>query len=353
MGIAEKMAGRIATLAAEGPSEAPALPSAPPESGEVVKEAPALEEQAPAQSPQEAIEEENQEQTGEPEAPPDEAAVKRSILEEKLHAIKAKRAAQEAEKEERRIRAIHAKNQAAKELEETRKQLEETKAKWARLQTGSFKEGLMEMGRDPLQTFKELQREAVEADTPEGKIRMLERQFQEKLESITKPLESKLAEMQAEHARQAEASIQARMQADFVRTVQDPEYEVLREAYEDEDLLSYANNFRNNPESFHAAARQYGVRLTQPTKGFTMREILSVLKAAQVAHDEARKQRRERLREKSPGMPKPATVNGASAPRNAGSTITNDLASTRASGSGPKLSRQERIEAEIARLGRG
>lgn len=276
-----------------------------------------------------------------PEA--EEAAVvqktQRSILEEKLAETRAKRKATEAQlrasREERQTRG-----EAQRQLEAARAE----RAKWERIgKDKSFKEALLELGRDPLETFKEMQREAAEAGTPEAMLRSLE----SKMNGIVEQANAKIAALEAQLEQSNQRDASARFTSDFNRHLAAPDYLLLREAYDDSTLLQYADGFRRNPESFYAQAKKYDV-LTDPRKGFTMRDILNVLKAAQEEYDSGRKTRRERLQAGNPGQQRPPTVNGT---KNAESPVPTELASTRASGGRPKLSRAERVESVIRRLG--
>jgi hypothetical protein len=276
----------------------------------------------------------------------DEVALKKSILQEKLEAARERRRASREDRE-RRQHEGRTRQQIDSELAAAR----EERQKWEGLKVGNFREGLKAIGRDPLKTFEELEREAAEANTPEGKIRMLEEKFAARLEEADRKITALLEERENAKRSTEERETAARFEAHFTREVQDPEYKILRVAYDDDELLAYANGYRQNPESFFRAAEKVGVRLTAPQRGFTMREILSVLKAAQEAYDGRRKQREAKLSEESSDRNSRPQVNGTSAPE-AVSTIGSELASTRASGERRKLSRQERIDQEIDRLDR-
>ncbi len=237
-----------------------------------------------------------------------------------------------------------------------RAEREKFEASNRKLREGSFKDALTELGRDPRKAFEEMQREAVEAGSPEGQIRLLQRQLEEtaaknaaELEEIRKAREADAAERAKERDQVAEQLLVARFQNDFVKTLQDPAFNVLREAYDDEVIYAFADDFRLHPEKLHATAREHAVRLTQPGGRFTMREILKVLKTAQENHDARRQERRAGLGGVSQTLSRGTTVNGTTEKRNAGTTVGNDLASARASDGRAKLSRAERIEQEIRR----
>ena len=89
-----------------------------------------------------------------------------------------------------------------------------------------------------------------------------------------------------------------------------------------------------------------------------MRELLTVLKAAQDAHEKKRETLKSRFSpSESPAAPRqaaesePRTVNGTAERRNAApTTISNDLASTRASSAPTRRTLKDRVKAEIERL---
>lgn len=281
-------------------------------------------------------------------------AARLALYEEKLVASREKRQAQrvvEKAKAERKAAAAE------------RKAASEEKAKYDGLKTGSFKETLTALGRDPRQTFEELQREAIEANTPEGIARKEAAKVQAQLDELKAEREAERAERETEKAafaaREAEIAAhahQAHIASKFQEAASDPAFADLRIEYPDETLLDHARYYDKHPAELHQHAKSFGVRLTAPEKGFTMHELLHVLSAAQAAHNAAKQ---ARLAARSPAeaqLGKPPTVNGTAERRNAG-TVTNDLASQRAS-TGPAVSgsarerMKQRIEAEVRRAQR-
>ena len=270
-----------------------------------------------------------------------------------------------ATREKRRAEAERQKAEAdRKEAERLKQEALSEKQKYDALRTGSFKETLEALGRDPRAVFQEMQREAIEAGTPEGQIRKMRADFEKQMGEKLAPLEQTINELKAENerlkqerAQNAEQALHAQVESDFVREVQDPAFRDLRVEYEDGDLFAYVQAFVRNPKSMYAAARDYDVRLTDPSKGFTMREMLLVLKAAQDRHTQGKQERAARFGAQpadaapSAAAPsaKPLTVNGTAERRNAGQTIDPDVAKERASPS-RRLSRAERVQREIDRL---
>lgn len=254
------------------------------------------------------------------------------------------REAREAQRAEQRARAARADAERVRsEAQADREAAAAERARWESLKTGKFLDGIKALGKDPREAFEEMQREAIEAGTPEAQQRRMreefDRQLKEETEKVAKQLREELAAEKRAAAQQAEA---ARFEGDFVRAVADSAYEALRDEYEDEQLFGFANGFRANPPALFKLAGELGVRLTDPTKGFTMRDILNVLAAKQATHERARDQRRAaRTAASTPtsqaaptaAAPPSPTVNGTAAKqRNAGATtIGNDLATERAS----------------------
>lgn len=276
----------------------------------------------------------------------------KATIDLKLAAQREKRKAAEDRKAAEAARA---------EAEKLKSEALTEKQKYDALRTGTFKDTLTALGRDPLETFKELQREAIEAGTPEAQIREMRAQFEKQIGEKLEPLAKTIEELKAENAKlktdrkqQAVAAYEAQLVSHFEHEIKAPDFRELRIEYGDEGVFEYVDYFDQNPKELVAAAKEYNVPLTDPGKGFTMREILSVLKAAQVAHEDGKKSRAAELAPPpapaAPSAPKKTpTVNGTAERRNAGQTIGEDLAGERASPA-PRLSRKERIDQEIERL---
>lgn len=271
-------------------------------------------------------------------------AAKRAVIEEKLERQRERRLASQLGP---KAKAAMQRAAAAEEAANAQKK------KWEALSAGTFREGIAAMGRDPRQVFEEMQREAVEASTPEAELKRMRADFERQMGEKLAPLQETIETMKREREQMAAHSYESTLASAFRATVTDPAYVDLRAEYDDAGLYQYVQHFDKNPKEFFAAANHYGVRLTDPSQGFTMPEILMVLKAAQDAHDKGKQERRSKLLTASPPgqtQPgKPHTVNGTAARSNAGTPIGNDLATERAAPS-RKLSRKERIQAEIDRL---
>lgn len=278
-----------------------------------------------------------------PAVTPSGATIDHDALEDKLKAARNKRAAQKARKE------------AEAALASTKAEQE----KWDRIgKTGTYKDALKELGRDPRAEWEAMNREAIEAGTPEAQIRVMRAEHERKVAELNAKIEAAQKQNdERERAREERekqfAAQQARhaFQADFYKTVQGQAYTNLRVEYDDADLLHFAEGFRQNPRSLFDTAKKYSVQLTNPGKSFTMPDVLNVLQAVQDAHEAKREARRAKLQAPaSPGKPgtKVPTVNGTSAAK-AGTTVGNDLASTRATDGSRRLSRKERIAQEIDR----
>jgi hypothetical protein len=271
-------------------------------------------------------------------------AAKRALIEEKLHAQREKRKAAGLSSQARADREAAAQARAAAEAE---------RGRYESLKQGTFKQTIEALGRDPRAVFEEMQREAIEASTPEAELRKLRADFERQMGEQLRPLQETIDALKAERQQLAAREYEMSLAAAFQSTVTDAKYLDLRAEYGDEGLHAYVKKFDRDPAMFIAAAKQYAVPLTDPSQGFTMQEILDVLKAAQDAHDRGKQERRQKLMPASaPGQTqpgKPPTVNGTAARSNAGTPIGNDLASERAAPT-RKMSRAERIQAEIDRV---
>jgi hypothetical protein len=291
-----------------------------------------------------------------PAAPDPEAAEREkrhAILEEKLRYHRERAAKARAEARERDM---------ATRLEQERKALEEEKATYEGLKRGSFKEVLQKLGRDPSKTFEEMQREAIEASTPEGKLRRELEALKQEVVSNVEPLKQQVQALIEERKALQEQIREQRYVAEVSTSMKEvlaaPEFEDLRVEYPEEVLLDHVRYYDKHPQELIAHARTFKVPLTAPSKGFTMHELLSVLSAAQAAHNAEVARRRGALRPAEPSNPANPTVNGTTAAtRNAGNAIGNELAAGRAASKpdDSHLPVAERIrrrqEEEIRRLG--
>ncbi len=258
-----------------------------------------------------------------------------------------------AEARDRRAAANHGKRARAERqaAEAARKEAEAERAVLAEGRK-DYKKFFEANGMDPRAAYEDMTRQAIESNTPEAAIKRMQEDFRKEIaalrESEVEPLKKSLAQLEEEKQALASRAYDGQLVHAFSSEVQDPSYASLRTEYDDADLLEYVRHFDKNPRVLIAEAKRFGVRLTNSDGRFTMREALNVLKSAQDAHDQGRQQRAAKLAPAAPSAKSP-TVNGT-APRggNVGTTIGNDVASERASPS-RRLSRRERIEAEIER----
>lgn len=305
MGALENMQARSIEMAGPVEDAAPAAGEAP------VTAAPVVETDPDAPTT---------EQT--PEDPARVARVK--LYEEKLVASREKRSAQRLEEKARADR---------KAAKQERQSAAQEHAKYAGLKAGTFKETIAALGHDPAKVYAEMQREAIEASTPEAAAR----RQQETIDAALKAQQDRIDALEAERTqeRQAAQSRQhaVQMQHHFKTALEDPQFIDLRIEYPDEALLDHAQYYDKHPGELRQHAAKFGVKLTAPQKGFTMHELLQVLSAAQVAHNAARQAREAAIRPPQAEPGKTPTVNGTADRRNAG-TVTNELAQQRAS-SGP------------------
>jgi hypothetical protein len=234
-------------------------------------------------------------------------AARAALLEEKLAHAREKRQAQRLAERAKADRQAAAAEREAAAAE---------RSKYDGLRTGSFKDTLQALGRDPMKTFEEMQREAIEASTPEAAARREREASERALEERFKPILSELEQLRAERAQWAAQSHATAIRSSFQQAAADPAFADLRVEYDDETLLEHAQFYDKNPDQFRAAAHQHGVRLTDPAKGFTMHELLQMLSAAQAAHNAGVQARRAAQRPPAPQAGTP-TVNGTAPRRNA------------------------------------
>lgn len=253
---------------------------------------------------------------------------KHQLLQEKLAETRERRQAQRIAE---RARA------EKKQADADRKAAAEERTKWESLKTGNFKEAIAAMGKDPRAVFEEMQEEAKLAGTPEAQMKRMQELFEKQIADVVEPLKKELEATKEEKKQALVREENARFASEFTRAVQDPAYTALRVEYSDEQLFTFARTVKHD--------------LTQAGKRFTILDVLKVLKDAQDEHDAGREARRTRLQAPTESQAaqvaseKP-TVNGTAERRNAGTTLGNDLASSRASGDRPRThtTRAERIK---------
>ncbi len=274
-------------------------------------------------------------------------AARLELYEEKLKAQREKRQGQRIAERAKADRKAAQAERAAAAAE---------RAKYDGLKEGSFKQTLEALGRDPRAAWEEMNREAIEASTPEAQAKRDEAARQKALDDRLNPMQQELEQLRAERAQFAAREHHSNLVTNYQRAVADPAFADLRIEYPDEALLEHAQHYDKHPDQLRSAAEQYGVRLTAPEKGFTMHELLQVLAAAQAAHTagvQARRAAQSSAELRSTPQP---TVNGTAPRRSADTAIGNDLASQRASArpvvSGSVKDRvRQRIEDEIRRGG--
>lgn len=209
------------------------------------------------------------------------------------------------------------------------------KARWEDLKSGSFLDGIKAMGRDPRAAFEEMQKEAVEAGTPEAQIKRMQSEFQRQLAEHVEPLKKTIEELRTERETLTKEASERAFASDFTASLEDPMYEEMRISNSDDAIRKHAVCFRDDPALFHSYARELKYDLPPPQEGFTMKHILGVLKSAHDQHTaETEKRRAARIAAKPSTAAQQAatvTVNGTAERRNAGVTnIGNDLATARA-----------------------
>lgn len=268
-----------------------------------------------------------------------EARTRHELLAEKLkqtrerNTAKGERARARAEREE----ADHIRREA----EARAKEIDEQRATWTELgKSGNILETLKAAGRDPREVFEQMKAEAIREGTPEAQIAAVTSKFEKALTDANAKIDQLTKERDEERRQTAAQALEQRFAADFTKSVDDPAYDGVRDEYGDDRLLTLARNFRDMPTKAQVdLATSLGVRLTNPRDGVTMKDILSVLKAAQDEHDKARDGRRA-ARTASRATP-PATQAGSDKPQAPGASaktkaapavIGNSLAASEANG---------------------
>lgn len=191
--------------------------------------------------------------------------------------------------------------------------------------------------RDPREVFEEMRAEALKAGTPEAKIEAMEKAWGARMESLEKALEEERSGRKTERETATAHQEHAAFVADFQQGIADDKYATLHEEYDPPELFRVVQTLKGNPAYLRKQAKDLGVALTFDDGSFTMMDILSVMKATQDRHRTKQEQRRTQGAaphtspaglQQPPAATKP-TVNGTAA-RNAGNTISNDLAASRA-----------------------
>jgi hypothetical protein len=343
MKVRESLAARVSqAIASEGGGEAPApeTPAAAPDAG--APAAPALAglpggaSKLAQEAAQEAVQGDDASAPAPTPAP--EADPQRAILEAKLEAAREANAARKARQEA---------EAAKKQADDDRAAAAAERTKWEHLREGTFKEGIAALGKDPRAVFEEMQREAIEASTPEFQIKQMRAEFEKQMGEKLKPLQDTVEELRRQRDELAAKEQQRELQTHFGQALEAPDFRELRIAYDDDVLFGFVNDFAADTETFFKLADQYKIPLTDPSQGFTMREGLQVLKAIQDEDTLKRQQRAARFAPPAaPSASATPTVNGTAERRNAGEAISPDLAGERAAPP-RELSRKERIALEI------
>lgn len=266
-------------------------------------------------------------------ASPPAATTMADLFAEKLAKVREQRQAS-TQVQQAKAQREHAARIAA-EAAEDRKAAAEERARWENLKSGNILETLKAAGRDPAQAFAEMQREAIEAGTPEAQLKRMRAEMDRQLAETVEPLQKTIEELKAERDAARASTQESAFASDFQKDIGGEAYRELRIEYPDDRLLAHAKNFRDNPKFFYSVADEHKVRLTSPGDGFTMVDILNTLRAVQDAHRAGTESRRAALAPPPSGETQQSatspTVNGTAERRNAGATtIGNDLTTARA-----------------------
>ncbi len=252
------------------------------------------------------------------------------LFSEKLKEVRDRRKASVAGREAR-TRQAEAERLAA----ETRAEREAVAKERAELAEGrkDFRKFFEANGMSAQDAYEEMTRQAVEAGTPEAQRKADQAAWRAEMAQTVEPLKKTIEQLTKERD-DAQRDAQERSFAnDFATDVKADAYRELRIEYDDARLLEHAKRFRDEPKFFYRVAEEHAVALTDPSKGFSMVDILNVLQSVQDAHRKGTESRRAALAAPSEAAEQPATsptVNGTAARANAGQTIGNDLTTARA-----------------------
>lgn len=275
---------------------------------------------------------------------PPEAPTPHDLLQEKLEKARAENRERRERAEAKRIRE-EAERYAAertREADSHAQAMAAERAKWERLgKEGTYKDVLAELGRDPRVEFEALQREAIEAGTPEAIAKRQAAEWERKFKEAIGPLQERLEQLAKRDEELTAREREMSFRSDYAEAVKagGEKYWDLLDAESEDKVVGKALALAEHPETFHQWARHYKVRLTAPGGRYNMTDILNVLAAAQAEYDAGRANRRAARTPPTPpsetataqAAPSTPTVNGTAAPRNAGTqTIGNDLATARA-----------------------
>lgn len=269
-----------------------------------------------------------------PEAPTTEEEQRRALYAEKLAAIRERRREQRDIADAARLREEAARAKAEAEAE--KKRAAEVRAE---LDAGrkDFRKFFAANGMNAREAYDEMTRQAIEDGKPEALIRSLQEEWKKEADELRSEVKTLREERDAARAEREQQALSEGIRSDFAEAVKDKaDYDDLRDAYPDEQLVDKATALINDPESFHRYAKRYNVRLTAPGGRYNMTDILNVLAAANAEYEAGKSQRRAARTAAAPpsqAAPKAAspTVNGTAERRNAGAVIGNDLAQERAS----------------------
>lgn len=251
------------------------------------------------------------------------------------------RAKLERDRERREAKAAirKAKEEAAARAR-LEKELADERAKRESLKGKPWLERLKEEGEDPRKVFEAMRDEALKAGTPEARIEAMEKAYQARLDAIEAQVKSERDAREQERQAFARERAERAFERDFSEALKIHGVQPLLDEYEPEDLLPIVRALRDDPDALHAHAERLGVDLgvdlTDPDAQFNILHIFQVLRAQHDAHHAKRQRRTQQAAPQTsqpgtqPAEAKKPTVNGTEA-RNAGTTLSNDLAASAAS----------------------
>jgi hypothetical protein len=237
---------------------------------------------------------------------------------------------------------IRAREEAAARAEAAAK---EKAARWERV----FQDpqaALQELGHDPIEAYAKITKAAKEKDTPEyHEQKLVERiraDLQKEYEPQLKQVEELRAVLQQQLARQAQADSE-RAIATFQRELSDPKYELVRDEWDDMELVEMGDEIG---KQLRAAGKPVSIPIVAQT-------LLRMAEAREKRRVERRATRTTPQSEA--GQTATEQPKAAAAPAKTAATptvtLTNDLAAATAASAKRPLTKEERQRAAAALLG--
>jgi hypothetical protein len=239
---------------------------------------------------------------------------------------------------------IRAREEQAKKAEEAARVKAE---QWERVGQDPV-EAFRMLGLDPIEAYARVTKAAKEKDTPEYHeqklVERLRAELQKEYEPQLKQVEEMKAILQQQLARQAQADSE-RAIATFQRELADPKYELVRDEWDDIELVEMGDEIG---KQLRAAGKPVSIPIVAQT-------LLRMAEMREKRRSERRAQRAPTPQSEAGQTATAQPTAAAAAPDKKAAaptvTLTNDLAAATAASAKRPLSRDERQRAAAAMLG--